>query len=175
MKRYILTVAIFLTVPAFVLAQEHHEPQVSTGSTQARSLTESEVQGYLQGRGMGMAKAAELNSYPGPMHVLELADKLSLTDIQRRDTQRTFEAMRAEAIRIGKLIVEKEGDLNRLFAGGKAERVDVEHMVRGIAELHAKLRAVHLNAHLEMKRILSIEQIKTYDELRGNRVAGAVR
>ena len=124
---------------------------------------------------MGMAKPAELNSYPGPMHVLELADKLSLTDTQRRDAQRTFEAMRAEAIRIGKLIVEKEGDLNRLFAGGKAGRADVEHKVREIAELQAKLRAVHLNAHLEMKGVLSVEQIKTYDELRGHRVAGAVR
>ena len=175
MKRFISTVAIFLAVPSFVFAQEHHEPQVLTGSTQARSLTESEVQGYLHGRGMGMAKPAELNSYPGPMHVLELADKLSLTDTQRRDAQRTFEAMRAEAIRIGKLIVEKEGDLNRLFAGGKAERGAVEHIVREIAELQAKLRAVHLNAHLEMKRMLSVEQIKTYDELRGHRAAGADR
>ena len=30
------------------------------------------------GRGMGLALAAELNGYPGPAHVLELADKLDL-------------------------------------------------------------------------------------------------
>ena len=31
------------------------------------------------GRGMGLALAAELNGYPGPSHVLELADKLKLS------------------------------------------------------------------------------------------------
>jgi hypothetical protein len=31
---------------------------------------------------MGMAKAAELNGYPGPAHVLALAKPLGLTDDQ---------------------------------------------------------------------------------------------
>ena len=32
---------------------------------------------------MGLALAAELNGYPGPSHVLELADKLELSAEQR--------------------------------------------------------------------------------------------
>jgi hypothetical protein len=36
------------------------------------------------GRWMGLALAAELNGYPGPTHVLELAEALTLTSKQRR-------------------------------------------------------------------------------------------
>jgi hypothetical protein len=36
----------------------------------------------LKGEGMGMAKAAELNGYPGPTHVLTLAKELALTESQ---------------------------------------------------------------------------------------------
>ncbi len=32
---------------------------------------------------MGLALAAELNGYPGPAHVIELADSLELTEAQR--------------------------------------------------------------------------------------------
>ena len=42
---------------------------------------------FLAGAGMGYAKAAELNSYPGPMHVLELADRLGLTPDQQTKTK----------------------------------------------------------------------------------------
>ena len=43
---------------------------------EVNALSPDEVQQYLAGAGMGYAKAAELNHFPGPMHVLELADKL---------------------------------------------------------------------------------------------------
>jgi hypothetical protein len=33
---------------------------------------------------MGMAKAAELNGYPGPRHVLDLSPELHLTDAQTK-------------------------------------------------------------------------------------------
>jgi hypothetical protein len=39
--------------------------------------------------------------------------------------------------------------------------------VAEIAELQGKLRATHLQAHLDMRRLLSPSQIKKYDELRG--------
>jgi hypothetical protein len=33
---------------------------------------------------MGLALAAELNGYPGPIHVLELGDQLNLSSVQSR-------------------------------------------------------------------------------------------
>lgn len=41
-----------------------------------QALTPEEVEQYRAGAGMGYAKAAELNHFPGPMHVLELAGPL---------------------------------------------------------------------------------------------------
>ena len=38
------------------------------------------------------ALAAELNGYPGPSHVLELADKLELSTEQRASMQRLFDS-----------------------------------------------------------------------------------
>ena len=46
---------------------------------------------------MGLALAAELNGYPGPAHVLELADKLELSAEQRATINALFEFMKAEA------------------------------------------------------------------------------
>jgi hypothetical protein len=51
-----------------------------------KALSEAEVSAYLDGRGMGLAKAAELNGYPGPAHVLDLAEKLQLTPQQQGTT-----------------------------------------------------------------------------------------
>lgn len=43
-----------------------------------------EIQQYLNGGGMGCAKIAELNGYPGPKHVLELENELQLTEQQKK-------------------------------------------------------------------------------------------
>jgi hypothetical protein len=44
-----------------------------------KSLSPQEVTALLAGQGAGFAKAAELNGYPGPAHVIELADQLART------------------------------------------------------------------------------------------------
>lgn len=144
---------------------------LAESSKQVRSLTETEVTNYLEGRGMGLAKPAELNSYPGPMHVLELADELELTEEQRRETQRIFDTMRAEATRLGKLVVEKEGELNSAFAEGSVNRESLTNLVNEVSRLQGELRALHLSAHIEMKQFLSAKQVATYDKLRGYRKA----
>lgn len=117
---------------------------------------------------MGLAKPAELNSYPGPMHVLELADKLQLSARQKSDTQKAFDRMRVEAVRLGKLIVEKEAKLNDLFGRGTAAPAKMSTSIKEIARLQGELRIVHLTAHLEIKRVLSPDQVERYDGLRGH-------
>lgn len=44
------------------------------------------------------ALAAELNGFPGPSHVLGLADKLDLTFDQRASINTLFDLMKAEAV-----------------------------------------------------------------------------
>src|SRR4051812_13620184 len=51
-----------------------------------KALSDQEIGDLVEGRGMGLAKAGELNSYPGPLHVLQLAEQLELSDRQRAAT-----------------------------------------------------------------------------------------
>ncbi len=172
MKKFIFFVAILLVLSAVAYSQEQHQAtQHAQASLKVRSLSDADIKGYLEGRGMGLAKPAELNSYPGPMHVLELAEKLELTESQRSGAQRIFDAMRSEAIRLGTQIVHNEGELNRAFADGKVNRTTLTYLVTKVGSLQSELRAVHLVAHLEMKQLLTPKQINTYDDLRGNRPA----
>ena len=55
---------------------------------------------------MGLALAAELNGYPGPMHVLENADGLALTPEQQQQTKALMQAHKEEAKAIGAKLAE---------------------------------------------------------------------
>ena len=136
-------------------------------SRDIKALSEDQVQEYLTGAGMGYAKAAELNRYPGPRHVLELADELALTADQTAQTQAVFEAMRLEAVRLGEQLVEKERELDQEFARGSIRTTALESLVSEIGELQARIRYVHLNAHLQQKALLTEHQVQRYVVLRG--------
>lgn len=132
-----------------------------------KALSAEEIESYLAGKGAGLAKAAELNHYPGPKHVLELADQLQLSDAQKSRTQTIFDAMQKEAVRHGKLLVEKEQELDRQFAAGAVTADSLRSALKQIGELQAGVRGVHLAAHLEQQALLTKTQIAAYDELRG--------
>jgi Spy/CpxP family protein refolding chaperone len=134
-----------------------------------KSLSSQQVDGYLNGRGMGLAKAAELNSYPGPMHVLELKVQLGLTPEQAGQAQRAFDEMKARATELGRAIVERERELDESFAKKTIDERAMDEKVLQIGRLEAELRAAHLRAHLRMREVLTAGQIEEYDRLRGYR------
>jgi Spy/CpxP family protein refolding chaperone len=148
---------------------QQHKPGGYAGEErrEIKSLSPEEIEQLLQGQGMGLAKAAELNHYPGPRHVLELAAQLELTPEQRAGTQAAFRRMQDEAVRLGRQIVERERALDAMFAKGEIDAGRLNAATAEIAGLQGNLRAAHLSAHLEMRRLLSPAQIKKYDELRG--------
>jgi len=76
-------------------------PYTGQEARDIKALSAQEVQDYLAGKGMGLAKAAELNRYPGPAHVLELAAPLNLTAEQKIRTQELFKRMEKKAIGLG--------------------------------------------------------------------------
>lgn len=131
-------------------------------------LSADDVAGLLAGAGMGLARPAEMNSYPGPMHVLELADDLGLTPEQRTEAERLMHEVKAEARTLGAQIVERERHLDQLFAGGEATPEMVDRISAHIAVANGQLRAAHLRAHVAMRDALTPEQIVTYDRLRGH-------
>src|SRR5207237_4253864 len=83
-----------------------------------KALSPQQTQDYLDGKGMGYAKAAELNHYPGAAHVLELADQLRLTPEQRDSAMRLMTAHGAEAQATGRQRLASERVLEMLFRAG---------------------------------------------------------
>jgi hypothetical protein len=55
-----------LMVSALALAQQSHSPYAGQEKRAVKTLSpDEEIQALLNGRGMGLAKVAELNHYPG--------------------------------------------------------------------------------------------------------------
>jgi Spy/CpxP family protein refolding chaperone len=142
-------------------------PYVGQEQQEIKALSAEDIHGYLSGSGMGLAKVAELHHYPGPRHVLDLAQPLQLTEEQQRHTQAIFEAMHTKAVRVGQQLLDQERHLDALFAAGTITEAQVEHLVAAIATTHGHLQVVHLRAHLAQKPILTLDQLRRYDMLRG--------
>jgi Spy/CpxP family protein refolding chaperone len=142
-------------------------PYAGQQSREIKALSSAEQADLLAGKGMGLAKAAELNGYPGPAHVLELASDLSLSTEQRQRTQALWQAMDSRAKAVGQQLIDAERELDALFASKQATRQGIAAQLDRIGALQAQLRAVHLDAHLEQVRILTAEQTSRYAALRG--------
>ncbi len=132
-----------------------------------KALSEGEVIGLKNGQGMGFAKVAELNHYPGPKHVLDLAAELGLTDEQFSETSVIFNRMRAEAIRLGKELVDAETALDKMFENSSVTSEALDNRLTAIGNTRAQLRGVHLKAHLLQRTVLTQHQRHRYDSLRG--------
>lgn len=132
-----------------------------------KALSEQQIEDLRAGRGMGFALAAELNSYAGPGHVLELASALNLPEDQRDRTRALFEEMRNTAVPLGNEVLVKEAELDQAFAGGRIDDAGLHRILADIGRLQGELRYTHLKYHLAMRGVLSPDQIATYDRLRG--------
>jgi Spy/CpxP family protein refolding chaperone len=151
--------------PASANGQE--SPYTDFAGRETKSLSPEQIEQYLEGKGMGLALAGELNGYPGPKHVLELAQELGLSLAQRGSTEELFETMQAEAQRLGREIVEQEILLDAQFANGEIDEARLKQITEEIGRLNGRLRGVHLNAHLEMKKVLTRHQAMLYQSARG--------
>src|SRR5262249_12751906 len=103
--RFLCSVILSVVLPVLTMApaaaQHDHAPAMPNPPASPyagmehralKALSEQQIVDLKAGRGMGLALAAELNGYPGPAHVLELADALHLSDDQRTKTKALFEA-----------------------------------------------------------------------------------
>src|SRR3954466_8719598 len=102
-----LAAALAVAQPAFA-----QSPYAGLQARPVKALSDQQIANLKAGRGMGMALPAELNGYPGPSHVLELADRLGLTAAQRAAVQAQFDAMKAESIALGDRLIEREAMLD---------------------------------------------------------------
>lgn len=160
-----LLVITLAGVAAPAAAQE--APYVARATSPIKALTPDEIAGYLAGAGMGFALAAELNGYPGPRHVLELADSLGLDADRRAAVQAIFDAMTSEARQLGAALVAAEAGLDSAFAGGAITDAALEERVLRAGTYRGRLRLAHLRAHLSVADLLTPAERRAYARLRG--------
>lgn len=159
---------LFLVVvtPLFTSA-ESATPYAGQEKREIKSLSAQQIEALHRGDGMGLAKLAELNHYPGPKHVLQLSNELELSTDQRAATESLYSEMETAAISYGKDIVDAEAALDEQFAKGAIDAQSLQVALLEIGRLRGLLRYVHLDAHLKQKALLTEDQVVRYDELRG--------
>jgi hypothetical protein len=162
MKAILVAAAALIMSPA--IAQS---PYAGMQARSVKALSDQQISDLEAGRGMGLALAAELNGYPGPSHLLELADKIGLSVDQRAQVQQLFDAMRQEATPLGLKLIDQEAALDRQFATRTVTAESLKRAVADIALTQANLRETHLKYHLSTAAILDPDQKQRYAELRG--------
>lgn len=173
MKTVIAGVLAFIWWAGAAEAQHQHSGGYAAMTARPiKALSDEQMSQLSEGRGMGLSLPAELNSYPGPLHALEMADALKLTPEQHTRLLSIKEGMSVQAIALGRRIIAAEADLDRAFASGKADRTEVVRQLTMIGGLNGDLRAVHILAHMETRALLTPAQVALYDIGRGYRPAG---
>jgi Spy/CpxP family protein refolding chaperone len=174
MKAIIASLLVLTGWAGSAYAQHQHGSGYAAMLAQPiKALSDEQMAQLREGRGMGLSLPAELNSYPGPMHALELADALSITVDQRRRLTAIQQEMNAKAIALGHQIIAAEAQLDHAFASGSADPSAVVRQLTDIGRLNSELRSVHILAHMETKALLTPSQITRYDAERGyHRLSG---
>lgn len=161
--RIALSALLLLSCAAAVAQAPYAGMQART----IKALSQEQISDLNAGRGMGLALAAELNGYPGPAHVLELADKLELSPDQRSQILALYNSMKSEAQPLGARLIEEETDLDRLFASRSITPESLKASTAAIAVTQGALRETHLKYHLSTAAMLTPLQMHRYAELRG--------
>jgi Spy/CpxP family protein refolding chaperone len=161
--------------PEAAWGQQHggHGPEdAGQGHRLAEACAEQFQKVVEEGRGFGMAFAADRNGYPGPTHILELKTQLRLTADQERKAEALLHAMLAESRPKGARLLEAERRLERLYADGVADESSVRAGVAEVERARSEVRLVHLLTHLRARDLLTREQRDAYHKIRWGMTTG---
>lgn len=150
----------------------HTSPYAGLEGSPIRGLTPKEIGDLRNGSGMSLALPAELNGYPGPRHVLDMAAELNLTADQRSQMEALHAHMKGEAQKAGREVLAAHERLEREFRNGTITQASLDALTRDVGAAWGELRLVHLRAHLDAKDLLTHEQVMRYNELRGYGASG---
>lgn len=165
---YVVLLTLFISIiPIAVSSQSQKSKYVGQETRDIKSLSDSDREELSKGQGWGLAKAAELNGVPGPAHVLELKQEISLDPEQITKIKRLYQDMKNQAIPLGIKFIELERVLNNHFADRSITDEILHESLEQIAQTQKQLRYVHLSMHLKTADLLTREQIDLYNKLRG--------
>src|SRR3989475_8751893 len=159
--------AVVLAAAAAIAWAQHGHGSVGAEGHQVAQACVTEFEKVVSdGRGFGLAFAADQNGYPGPMHVLELRDRLKLTADQETRARELMHTMFAESRPKGARLLEAEAKLRRLFADRTADEATVRAAVGEAERVRSEGRLIHLLTHLQTPDHPSAEQRRAYHEAR---------
>ena len=163
--RSLLLVVIVLASAAATAAEQ--QPYAGLEDRSVKALSAEEIDALENGLGFSQALAAELNGYPGPRHVLDLAAELGLDDARKAAITALFVEMKAEAVAAGRAVLAAEADFDAAFRGGHITELEVAASAEEIGRLKGILRGIHLRYHLQTTALLTPHQIALYNAARG--------
>ncbi len=168
-KVTMLFLILILTTLSTLSAADHSYKSKYAGEEkrEIKSLSETDIEELKNGKGWGLAKAAELNGLPGPAHLLEMKEEIHLSAKQIRLIEDLYIKMKKDAIPLGLELIELERELNNHFSNRTMTDELLGILLERIAQIQKKLRYVHLSTHLKTPNILTPEQISLYNKLRG--------
>lgn len=150
-----------------VLSADNSTPYAGFENREIKSLSNEDISALRAGAGWGLALPAELNGLPGPAHLLELKSQVGLNEDQIRQIELSFAQMQSEARSAGERFIAAEASLDTALQQGELNLDRLRMLIDAAASARAELRFIHLSRHLEMKPLLTSDQINLYNELRG--------
>ena len=170
MKAAVTVLAVLIISMAAQAADRPHAAVSKYAGQETRtikSLSAEDIAELKRGGGWGLAKAAELNGMPGPVHLLELKDVIALDAAQVSAINVVYAGMKSRAIALGEKLIGLERDLEDQFRNRTVSDATLRASLGAIAETRKELRYTHLAAHLKTPKILTGDQIKAYNAKRG--------
>ena len=168
-NRFVLAVLLFMPI-GLVYADagsDYRSKYVGQEAREIKTLSKEDMNELRTGKGWGLAKAAELNGVPGPVHLLEMKSEIQLSGEQIERIEVLYDEMKERAVPLGLQLIDLEGELNEAFATRKIDEKRLKNILGRISDVYEKLRFTHLSAHLKTPDILTDSQMKLYNELRG--------
>ena len=162
-----MNIPIYLIFLTFFTGLAGASDYAGQNSRTIKSLSSQDIEDLRHGRGWGLAKPAELNGLPGPIHLLELRSELALSQSQIDAIQTIYDEMNAEAREIGARYIRDERVVEEALLEPGANGEQLKTAVIAAANTRAALRLIHLEAHLQTPGLLSADQLEKYKELRG--------
>lgn len=164
--KHIVAAGILISIGPLSMANST-SPYAGMQVREIKSLSEDDLSQLRRGAGWRLALPAELNGMPGPAHVLELKDELSLTAEQTESAQALFDQMKNDAIPVGERLIEAEKQIESVFASGEVDENTLRSLLKAAEQARSELRFIHLSQHYKTSDILTNKQVSRYNQLRG--------
>lgn len=110
-------------------------------------------------------RMAEQNLFSGRM-LLKMKDDIGLTPEQIGKIEKMQNAHQEDMIKVNADIKVLELKLQSLLKGDKINRTSMEKMIRDIAKMRTDLQVEHINYLLDLRDMLTPEQLTKIDELK---------